>query len=338
MRVRFARLAPYSRSMRTTRPLAVVASLLLGGALLAGCSAAPDGAASFAGDSGGGVTAHSEAGAADEGSSGIAPASEDAASQGDREVVTTGSVTVVADDPATAAEQVAELAESAGGRVESRRQSEPDGDARASAELTIRVPAAQTTATVDALEQVGDVRDLSIEAVDVTGTARDLDARVAALTTSVERLRTLMGDAASTEDLLAAEQELTTRQAELESLQSQRAALTDQVTMSTLHVSVVQVAVTEKLAPGGFLGGLQNGWNALLATLNGLVVVLGALLPWLVVAGVVLLVVRWVLRRVRRRAQDGGTPPTPGTDAHGPEDGPGAPSADREPVGASTRE
>ena len=41
---------------------------------------------------------------------------------------------------------------------------------------------------------------------------------------------------------------------------------------------------------GGFLGGLQNGWNALLTTLNGLVVVLGALLPWLVVVGLVLLV------------------------------------------------
>src|SRR5690606_36710606 len=59
MRVRFVRLAPYSRSMRTTRPLAVVASLLLAGALLAGCSEARVGSASVAGDSGGGGTAHS---------------------------------------------------------------------------------------------------------------------------------------------------------------------------------------------------------------------------------------------------------------------------------------
>ncbi|MDF2808782.1 MAG: hypothetical protein K0S43_3728 [Cellulosimicrobium sp.] len=327
--------------MRTTRPLAVVASVLLGGALLAGCSASSGDMASSSEDGGGAVAEVAEGAAADapaEASSGIAPGDEDAAAAADREVVTTGSVTVVAEDPSAAADAVADLAESAGGRVEGRRQSEPEGDARASAELTIRVPAAQTSATVDALDQVGEVRDLSIEAVDVTGTARDLDARVDALTTSVERLRTLMGDAATTADLLAAEQELTTRQAELESLQSQRAALTDQVSMSTLHVTLVQVAPTERLAPGGFLGGLQNGWNALLATLNGLVVVLGALLPWLVVAAVMLLVVRWALRRFRRTAQDGGTPPA-GAGLPGPDDDPDAPAASREPlVGASAHD
>jgi hypothetical protein len=326
--------------MRTTRPLAVVAALLLGGALLAGCSASSGDLASVSEDAGGAVSEVAEGGVADAAgdvSSGIAPGDETVAAA-EREIVTTGSVTVVADDPAVAADAVADLAESAGGRVESRRQSEPEGDARASAELTIRVPATQTTATVDALDQVGEVRDLSIEAVDVTGTARDLDARVDALTTSVERLRTLMGDAATTADLLAAEQELTTRQAELESLQSQRAALTDQVSMSTLHVTVVEVVPTERLTPGGFLGGLQNGWNALLTTLNGLVVVLGALLPWLVVAGVVLLLVRWVLRRFRRRAQDGGTPPAD-ADRPGPDDGPDAPAASRGPlVGASTHD
>ncbi|MGM7423852.1 DUF4349 domain-containing protein [Cellulosimicrobium sp. CpK407] len=327
--------------MRTTRPFAVVVALLLGGALLAGCSASSGDMASYSVDDGGAVSEVAESGAADgpgDASSGIAPGDEGAVAAADREIVTTGSVTVVAADPSAAADAVADLAESAGGRVEGRRQSEPEGDARASAELTIRVPSAQTTATVDALDQVGEVRDLSIEAVDVTGTARDLDARVDALTTSVERLRTLMGDAATTADLLAAEQELTTRQAELESLQSQRAALTDQVSMSTLHVTLVQVAPAEQLAPGGFLGGLQNGWNALLATLNGLVVVLGALLPWLVVAGAVLLVVRWVLRRSRRRAQDGGTPPED-ADRPGPDDGPDAPAASRGPlVGASTHD
>ena len=328
--------------MRTTRrPLALVATLLLGATLLAGCSGQAGDAASV---DDGGARSEASAGEADaaleeqaaQGETGVAAGDTSAPAEADREIITTGSVTVVADDPAAAADEVVGLAESAGGRVETRRQTQADGDVRPSAELTIRVPAAQTTATVDALDQVGEVRDLSIEAVDVTGTARDLDARVEALSTSVDRLQALMGSAATTEDLLAAEQELTTRQAELESLQSQRAGLTDQVSMSTLHVSIVQVAPVERLAPGGFLGGLQNGWNALLTTLNGLVVVLGALLPWLVVAGAVALVVRWVLRRARRRAE-GGAPPSPG-EAPGPDDLPDdSPAAGRPLVGA-TRE
>ncbi|WP_454044380.1 DUF4349 domain-containing protein [Cellulosimicrobium sp. Marseille-Q8652] len=320
--------------MRTsTRRLpALAVALLLGGTLLAGCSGGGDaesGAAPLAAedravqaDPGGEPAEAGVAGAV----SGIAAGDEAVRAGAAREVVTTGWVTVVTADPVAGAAEVAQLAESAGGRVETRNQSGAVDDGSARAELTIRVPAERTTATLDALEQVGEVDDLSVEAVDVTGTARDLDARIEALTTSVDRLRTLMGSADSTEDLLAAEEELTTRQAELESLQSQRAALTDQVAMSTVTVSLVQVAPVEQLSPGGFLGGLENGWNALLATLNGLVVVLGALLPWLVLGGAVALVVRWVLRR-RRRASAGGTPPATGHPA-GPDAGPGGASGE----------
>ncbi|MCB7136434.1 DUF4349 domain-containing protein [Cellulosimicrobium marinum] len=308
---------------RRPNPLSVVAALLLGGALLAGCtSGASDAeAGSVVG------TAHDrgvEESVAEDDGAGLADSAASDQAEADREVITTGSATVVAEDPLAAVEEVASLAESTGGRVESRYQSAADGDAPASAEMTIRVPADRTTATIDALGEVGEVRDLSVEEVDVTGTARDLDARIEALSTSVDRLRTLMGDATTTEDLLAAEQELTSRQADLESLQSQRAALSEQVAMSTLHVSVVAVTPVEQLSPGGFLGGLQNGWNALLSTLNGLVVGLGALLPWLVVAGVVLLVVRWV-RRSRRGAAGGGR--GTGDDPARP-DGPVHPDAD----------
>lgn len=316
-------------SLRRIPTLLVTAAL--GATLLAGCTA---GAGDTALESGSGPSVVDGAPPAGTGSGSDEAGVPDAAGQGsgvargdgsaqadaDREIVTTGSATVVADDTAAAADAVADLAESAGGRVENRRQSRAEGDAPSSAELTVRVPADRTSATVEALDQVGTVEDLAVEAVDVTGTARDLDARIEALATSADRLRDLMGDASTTADLLAAEQELTTRQAELESLQAERATIADQVAMSTLRVTLVQEAPAERLAPGGFLGGLQNGWNALLATLNGLVVVLGVLLPWLVPAVAVALAVRWWLRRSRRAA--GGTPPA-ATDPGG-EPGPSA--------------
>ncbi|WP_083259637.1 DUF4349 domain-containing protein [Cellulosimicrobium cellulans] len=333
-------------SLRRIPTLLVTAAL--GAILLAGCTAGAGDAGSEAAPgstvvdsappagAGSGATGSDGAGAADDAGagagsgSGVARTDGSAQPDADREIVTTGSATVVADDTAAAADAVADLAESAGGRVENRRQSRAEGDAPSSAELTVRVPADRTSATVEALDQVGTVEDLAVEAVDITGTARDLDARIEALATSVDRLRDLMGDASTTDDLLAAEQELTTRQAELEALQAERATIADQVAMSTLHVTLVQQAPAESLAPGGFLGGLENGWDALLATLNGLVVVLGVLLPWLVLAAAVALVVRWWLRRSRRAA--GGTPPAavgPG----GPGGAPG-PSADPAPSDA----
>jgi hypothetical protein len=145
-----------------------------------------------------------------------------------------------------------------------------------------------------------------------------MDARIAALQTSVDRLTTLMGQAGSVADLLSAEQELTSRQADLDSLRAQRTALTGQVAMSTLTVSIGERAAEPKLAPGGFTGGLQRGWHGLLNFINALVAGAGVLLPWLiplaVVAGAVWFLVRHARRRLaRRRAADRGPGGTPGS-------------------------
>jgi hypothetical protein len=141
----------------------------------------------------------------------------------------------------------------------------------------------------------------------VTTTAVDLDARIAALRTSVERLQALMDDAATTDALLDAEEALAERQERLESLQSQRALLADQVELSTLSVHLQPFGVAPPGGPDGFLDGLGTGWRALVSALGAAVVVLGVLLPWLAVAGLVSAAALVTVRMVRRR----GAPRTP---------------------------
>jgi hypothetical protein len=53
--------------------------------------------------------------------------------------------------------------------------------------------------------------------------------------------------------------------------------------------------------PAGFGDGLAAGWNGLVATLNGVVVALGFLLPWLVVLGAAAVLAWWITRALRRR-------------------------------------
>jgi hypothetical protein len=223
----------------------------------------------------------------------------------DRQVVTTASASVAVDDPADAAQQVSELVESAGGRVEERSEfagsGEDDGEG-ASADLVVRVPSDELTGLLADLEDVGDVESRSVSRSDVTSTAVDLDARISALQTSVARLQTLIDRAASTADLLAAEKALSDRQGELESLQSQRALLADQVELSTLEVHLQPSGVAPAGGPDGFVDGLGTGWRALTSALGAAVVVLGVLLPWLVVAAVVGAAVLVPLRMARRRA------------------------------------
>jgi hypothetical protein len=146
------------------------------------------------------------------------------------------------------------------------------------------------------LATYGDVGTVDVQNQDVTAQGQDLDARIRALEISIDRLEKILADAGSSAEVVRAENALTERQEQLESLQAQRKALTDQVSLSTLHVELVQKGSASSVSPGGFQGGLTKGWDALVDTVNGIVSLAGVLVPWLAVALVV-----WVLWRVARR-------------------------------------
>jgi Domain of unknown function (DUF4349) len=222
----------------------------------------------------------------------------------DRQVVTTATASLAVEDPSEGAQQISELVESVGGRVDERTEraaSGEDGGEDAAADLVVRVPADELTDVLADLERFGDVENVSVSRSDVTATAVDLDARISALQSSVARLQGLMDDAATTQALLSAESALSDRQEELESLQSQRALLADQVELSTLTVHLRPFGVAPAGGPDGFVDGLGTGWRALTSTLGAAVVVLGVLLPWVAVGALVVAGVLATLRLARRR-------------------------------------
>ena len=94
-----------------------------------------------------------------------------------------------------------------------------------------------------------------------------------------------MDEAPTTEALLAAEGALSGRQEQLESLQSQRALLADQVELSTLRVHLQPPGVAPPGGPDGFVDALGTGWRALVSAAGAAVIALGVLLPWLLVGG-----------------------------------------------------
>lgn len=298
----------------------------VGGTLAVSLAACSGGGAgeSGASDGGGADAARSEgfaegdAAADAAGAVGLAESPEQAV---DRELVTTGNATLAVEDPFDAAEQIADLVEQAGGRVEARDERAATADEPGSASMTLRIPADRVSATLDALDELGEVQDRHVETIDVTGTAQDLDARIAALRTSTDRLRELMADADRTSDLIEIEAELSTRQAELDSRVSERNRLSDEVAMSTLHVEIVaESSPAAQARPGGFLGGLSAGWSALVTTFNVVVLVLGAIIPWLALAGVVLLVVVAVRKQIAKRRPAGPTLLETATPAPAPAD------------------
>ncbi|OBI56835.1 DUF4349 domain-containing protein [Mycobacterium sp. E787] len=213
-----------------------------------------------------------------------------------RDIVTTGSLQMVVAEPAQVADRLVSAVTAAGGRVDSR--SERSGSASPTVDLVLRIPADKLDGVLADTKKLGAVDSMSIGHTDVTSQRVDLDARIEALQTSVNRLLELMGRAGNVADLLAAESSLTQRQADLDSLRAQRAALGDQVAYATINV---HIAAEPTVTRGGFLGALERGWHSLLSVVRGAVVAAGFLIPWAPVLAVLALVTVLVLRRKRFR-------------------------------------
>jgi hypothetical protein len=218
----------------------------------------------------------------------------------DRQVITNGYVTLTADDPIAAAADAVALVEAAGGRVDARSETAPSDGDQGAASLTLRIPSAVLTETLEKLKELGVDDEVSLTDNDVTTQSQDLDARIGALRASVDRLTALLATATDTDVLIKLESAISERQGDLESMQAQQRSLADQVSLATLQLQLVSPADAPGKTPDTFLTGLETGWNAFTGFLGFVLVALGVLLPWVVAAGVLAFVVVTVIRRRRR--------------------------------------
>jgi hypothetical protein len=221
-----------------------------------------------------------------------------------RDVVKTASMTITVSNTSEAADKAAVLVEKADGRVDSRSEDAGSNRGLARTSVTLRVPVAKLDGVVRELKTLGKVQTAETTSEDVTAQRVDLDARIKALQTSVDRLLAIMRDAKDPDALIKAEDALSERQAELDSLRAQRDQLGDRIDYSTVNVTFVaeQVGGPSPKQYEGFTGQIERGWDALVSVVGNLVLLLGLLLPWLgalaVAAGIVYGVVR--LARARR--------------------------------------
>lgn len=228
------------------------------------------------------------------------------------QIITTVQLSVTVEAPIEAADEAARIVDRAGGTVASRTERAASEHAPGQAQLTLRIPSAKLAATLEDLKKLGTARDTSINATDVTSQAEDLDARITALQTSVDRLLDLMTKASSTEDLITIESALSERQANLESLESQKRSLDDQVQLSTVSLNLVSEKDTPAETPDNFWTGLVAGWSAFVGFLSVALVVVGVLIPWIIAAGAVTAIVLvWVRLAKKNKASKATQLPAP---------------------------
>lgn len=313
---------PASPRRRHRRVLAALAAavagcLLLGLALLAVATGdrGPDaGGGSDAGSSAGSAADRSaEVGAAEPAGPAEPSAPSDPVGLDQPALVSTGAVALRSRDVAAARTRAQRVAAAYAGSVTDEETSTSGGTALSHASLTLRVPSASFGRAMDDLEAVGRLVDSSTSSTDVSLQVIDVGERVEVARASIRRIRLLLSRAERIGDVMAIEEQLSQREADLDSLLRRQAHLASQTSMATIHVEIDRSGtVTPTPRPTtGFAAGLRGGWAALRGVASGAATVAGALLPWLPVA-LLVGVPAWMLARRRATRRPTRRPVSPG--------------------------
>ncbi len=296
------------RNMNTrTVRAAAIASMIVAAGVLGGCSSSsePQSSATYYNEGDAGAQAPNVEPAA-------APRFDGEDSTGkvvsDRAIIITGEMYMTVEDPILIADRAAGIVKNAGGRIDARSETAPDERSRGSAWLTMRIPSDKLDSVIDNLRTLGTVDQYSTNSADVTNVVTDLDAKISTLRASTARIEGLLADAKNISDIITLENELDRRQSELESLEAQQRGLADQVSMSTINLSLttepIVIVPPPDDSPDNFLSALAKGWHALVGFLSAALIVLGVLLPWLALIALVAIPAFLATRARKARAAE----------------------------------
>lgn len=176
-----------------------------------------------------------------------------------------------------------------------------DSDYSASYTLTIRIPNQNYEAFVAEVESGdGKVEYKEINARDVSEEYYDIETRLANKRAYLARYQELVKRAGTIKEVLEVEEQVRKLEEEIESAEGRLRYLGDQVSYSTLNLSLTQPRPYAPVPKDTFWGRLKNsvviGWHIIIEIL----LVFVKLWPILIIGGTVLFI--WLRRRKKRKA------------------------------------
>jgi hypothetical protein len=243
------------------------------------------------------------------------PDDEGVAYAAERLIIRSGNISMYVEDTLAAQATIEQMVESMaadGAFVVSANEYGGTEERQPQITIAIRIPAARFDETMDRLAEMAvNVISSNESAEDVTEEYVDLEARLESLEAARQRLLEIMEEARNTEDLLEAEQQLTEREAQIESIKGRMQYLEQSARLSSIWIElqpyILNQPVGDEWRPAETV---RRGVDALLDGLRGFgdfaIFFAIAILPWLLVIGAVVALIvvffRW-RGRVRRRRQ-----------------------------------
>ena len=199
-------------------------------------------------------------------------------------------------------EQAQAIADYFGGYVTKADAAETK-DELASGTVTIRVSSKSFTQAINQVKKLGKVKKIETRGEDVTEEYVDLESRLKNYKAQEAALLALMAKAQNVSDTLAVQTELTKVQEQIEVITGRMNYLKNRVDYSTITVTLEEPgAVVPGAEEWGFVSALGTAARAFIGTINGIIIVLGALGPIIILGIIAWYLIRWLRRRKTPKA------------------------------------
>lgn len=163
--------------------------------------------------------------------------------------------------------------------------------------ITARVPQDKFYPAIEKIESLGTRKQRQVSGQDVTEEFIDLEARLGNLKKQEARLSDILKMAATVKDIIEVEHELERVRGEIERLTGRLNYLNQSVEMSTITVNVIEPApiTGEEWGISAALGDAVRGF---IESIKGLIIFTGFIIPILIYAGIIIMVVLGVKRKI----------------------------------------
>jgi hypothetical protein len=226
----------------------------------------------------------------------------------DRKIIRNAELSLEAENPEQAQQQITSIAESKGGFVVESQQSSSDikSTTRDTVTMTVRVPAEKFSETLEEIRKTaGRIVVESVKGQDVTEEFIDIEAQLKAKKALEAQFMEIMKRANTVEDALNVQRQLAEVRGEIERIEGRKRFLENQAALSTIKVRVQtpRVFATSSDGLGDRLSdSVGTGLDIALNFVLGLVTLVIGLLPFALLIGVPgFLIGRSVMRRRKRQ-------------------------------------
>ena len=197
----------------------------------------------------------------------------------ERKIIKEANLKIITKNLSSIAKKVNQIVKTHNGYLANSNQWQSD---RKYYTFTIKVPQENFKTAIAELEKLGDINNRQISSRDITKEYIDLKSRLKSFKAQEERYLELLDQAKNVEDMLKIEKELNRIRRNIEQIQGQLNYYNNKINFSTINVTFTEPKPVINNNSWGILASIKQAIQEFVNSINAIIVITGALLPWLV--------------------------------------------------------